>query len=175
MKRNILIVIYLLSAVLLGNAQTINTSKSYVKFEISNMKVKTVTGTIGGMKGSLKFVEKNVNASTFNVCIDPATINTRSNKRDSHLRNEDFFHVVQFPSICFTSKLVSKMSNGYLATGTLTMLGITKEVQIPFTIVSGVFQGSFSINRLDYNVGKDTGTFLVGNEVNLVIVCNTNP
>lgn len=150
-------------------AQAINTQKSLVRFKIGNMEINTVEGSFSGMKGKAEFKPQNPSASAFDVCIDANTISTGIHKRDDHLRNEDFFDVGKYPTICFVSEKVSKTADGYLVLGLLTMHGVTKKVQIPFTFSQNTFMGTLTLNRLDYKVGG-SGTFLVGNEVHINIV-----
>ena len=152
-------------------AQSINTSKSLVSFEISNMKWKTVEGTFSGMKGDLKFQENDLTNSSFNVCIDAKSVNTENEKRDEHLRTEDFFDVVKYSTICFESTSIVKTSSGFKAIGKLTMHGVTQVEEIEFTYANSAFTGNLEIKRYDYKVGEDTGEFMVGNEVELTIVC----
>ena len=110
-----------------------NDTISHVKFKIGNMGISSVKGTFTGISGEVNFNTDLPSTSTFNVCIDAATVNTKIGKRDKHLRNEDFFYVEKYPTICFESKAVTKTKSGYSTKGTLTMLGMTKEVNIVFT------------------------------------------
>ena len=135
------------------------------------MKFKTVEGTFGGMKGSVNFTPRDLSSASMDVCIDASSVNTGNAKRDVHLRKEDFFHTTAHPEICFKSTKFVKSDNGYTVIGNLKMLGTSKAVSIPFTVENKVFKGTFTIQRLDYGLGKDTRTFLVGNEVEMAIIC----
>jgi len=168
--RNLFLVFGLFFGVV-GYSQTMDASKSQVKFEIGNMKVRTVRGTFTGMKGTIRFSEKDLASARFDVCVDAASINTNDTKRDNHLRSADFFDVAKYPTICFTSSAITKTPTGYLAKGMLTLHGVTREVLLPFSFSNTTFVGTLSVNRYDYNVGADTGTFLVGNAVKLTIQC----
>ena len=170
MKRSIFLIASLLVG-FIANAQTIDSNNSVVNFGISNMKWKTVEGTFSGMKGTIDFDENNLQNSSFNVCIDAATVNTKNEKRDAHLKNEDFFDVEKYPEICFTSSSIEKSSEGYLTKGTLTMHGVSKPVEINFTYTDNTFVGELTINRFDYKVGEGTNTFMVGEEATLEIIC----
>lgn len=154
-----------------ANKQEIDQEKSKVTFEISNMKVRTVNGSFSGMKGTIKFNPKDLKNSSFSVCVDAATVNTDNTKRDDHLRTEDFFFVSKYPVICFESELIQKTSTGYMVKGKLTIHGVTKQVTVPFTFENNVLKGSGKINRLDYGIGVDTGTAMVGDEVTITVVC----
>lgn len=154
--------------------QTINTTESKVTFEISNMGgMKTVKGSFTGMQGDLVFDENNLESSHFKVCIDAATVNTDNQKRDDHLKNEDFFEVATYPVICFKSKIIAKNKDGFVTNGELTMHGVTKTIEIPFTVIEGVFDGQFELKRKDYGVGPNGG-FMVGKTVKVGIVCKVD-
>ncbi|KXX68379.1 YceI family protein [Flammeovirga sp. SJP92] len=157
-----------------GYAQEINTSASKIDFTISNFKVNSVEGFFNGMSGSIQFDENDLSSSEFNVCIDASTVNTDNEKRDDHLKNEDFFDVEKYPKICFTSDEVVKNGNKYITKGNLTLHGVTKEVSIPFVKNGSNLEGKLEIKRLDYDLGKGTGTFTVGDEVEIKITCVLN-
>ena len=95
---NFLTVLFLLVSIGLF-AQKINTEKSSVKFEIGGLGWSTVEGEIKGMSGSLIFDKNNLALSFFNVCIDPKTIFTDDEKRDTHLKAPDFFNTVNYSFI----------------------------------------------------------------------------
>lgn len=153
-------------------AQTINTQTSKVTFSLSNLGLRTVEGTLTGMKGNISFNEADLSICTFDVCVDAATIDTDNQKRDNHLRKDDFFDVENYPSICFASESVSKTQNGYLAKGKLTMHGITKPFKIPFTFDGSTFVGNVELKRKDFGVGSGYNNFMVGNNVNVNITCS---
>lgn len=153
------------------SAQSVNTQKSIVNFEIGNMKVRTVEGTFGGMKGELVFDVDALGDSYFRVCIDASSVNTENEKRDDHLRNEDFFHVENYPEICFISASISKADEGFVTKGSLEMHGVIREVEIPFTFKDNTFVGKLRVNRFDYNVGEDIKTGMVSEEAMLEIIC----
>lgn len=154
----------------ISNAQSINAEQSLVTFEIRNMKMRTVEGTFSGMRGEAVFDKDNISNATFEVCIDAATVNTENTKRDEHLMKEDFFDVAQFPDICFSSSRIAYDGDRYIAYGQLNMHGVIKSVEIPFTYANKLLTGQFQLNRIDYGVGG-TGTFMVGDEVAISIVC----
>ena len=164
----------MLGIAILGN-QTINDTKSNVTFSIGNMKFKTVEGTFSGMKGDVDFDKNNLKSSSFDVTIDVATVNTDNEKRDAHLRNEDFFEVEKYPTIRFNSTAVvkSKKEGYYIAKGKLTIKNTTKDVKIPFTYKDKVFKGTLKINRFDYAVCVDISTFMVSEEATINITCVT--
>ena len=151
-------------------AQEVDTNKSNITFEISNMKMGSVDGTFTGMTGNFHFSEQQINHTKIDICIDPATVDTDSKKRDEHLKNEDFFDVTKYPEICFQSTSFEITNEGYLTKGQLEMHGVSKMVSIPLRKLDDHWEGSLELNRKDYNIGPK-GTFMVGDEVVLKINC----
>lgn len=152
-----------------GYAQQIDSDASVVSFRIGNMRINTVSGTFTGMSGSVVFDEQNLGSSSFSTCIDASSVDTGNNRRDAHLRAEDFFHVERFPRICYVSDIISSHDDGFVTRGKLSIKGVTRIVTIPFSRNGNILQGTFTIQRLDYNVGVGTGTFLVSDPVEVTI------
>lgn len=117
------------------------------------------------MSGLVKFDDKDLPSSVFDLCIDASTINTGNSKRGEHLKKDDFFHVGKYPSICFKSESIVKNGSTYAAIGKLNMRGIEKEVRISFTYKDHVLPGKLTLRRQDYGVGKSS--LLVEDEVML--------
>lgn len=154
---------------------TIDARSSKVKFEIKNMGM-TVDGTLGGLSGSIFFNENNLAGSSFETSVDVSTINTGISKRDADLMKEKFFDQGKYKHIVFRSDSIYKSGNRFIASGKLTMKGISQHKNIPFTFTengsTGIFQGSFDLNRLDYNVGGDGP--VMGTEVNVDLTVVTS-
>ena len=148
----------------------LETEKSAVSFNIKNFGRK-VDGSFGGMKADIKFDENNPEKSSFSGSIQVNTINTGIKKRDKDLMSDHYFAADKYPTINFKSKSASKTASGYVTKGDLTIKGITKETEIPFTFTNmgdhGEFVGNISLNRLDYNVGGKTK--ILGDDVNIQI------
>ena len=160
------------------HAQSINSEKSVVNFEISALSITTVDGTMKGMQGEVVFDENDLSTSKFDVSIDVKTIDTGIKKRDEHLRTADFFEVETYPTIRFTSNNISKTSNGYLAKGTLAMKNVSKNIELPFTVIKNsdgaLLTGNLVLQRKAYKVGESTSNFTVGNKVKVEILCYLN-
>ena len=169
LNRKILIITLLIIVISGINTVVIGQNASAVTFEVKNMKVKKVTGTFSGLSGEVNFNVSNLSGSHFNVCIEASTVDTGSEKRDAHLRKEDFFHIDKFKTICFESISIEKKEDQFIAKGNLTMLETTKEMEIPFSLEENMLHGSIRLNRLDFGLGKDTNNFMVSNEVLITI------
>ena len=174
MKKIGLVLGLALLAASLVNGQKINSELSAVNFKIKNMKVRTVTGVFTGLKGEVRFDPDDLASSYFNVSIDATSVNTESERRDDHLRNEDFFHVEKFPLISFESHSIQPGPEGFTTTGILIMRGVSKEVSIPFAYNNNRFTGTLDINRFDYKIGEKKGKTAVDEIAQLEIIAVVN-
>lgn len=154
--------------------QSINLESSTISFEVSNFKFKTVEGSLSSMQGEASYSSEKVEKSSFNIKIPVKTINTGIAKRDEHLLGEDYFDAANHPSILFTSVRVVGNGSEFKVVGQLTIKGISKEVELPFTKISEggktYLTTSFSIDRTDYKVGGNGG-FSIGKEVKITVKC----
>ena len=154
-----------------AKAFTIDTQNSKASFEVKKLGLLTIKGSITDFTGEVMFDKDALDKSSFNVCVGPSTIDTGNAKRDEHLKSQDFFHVNKHPKICFHSNSIQSYSQGYQAIGELSILGVRKEVSIPFSLDENVFKGQFSLRRLDFNLGKKFPAFIVGKSIKVSIHC----
>jgi len=110
------------------------------------------SGEFKGLKGTISFDPTNLKDSKFEVAIDVATINTGNGMKNGHAKSEKWLDAEKYPLISFASKEITKVDSGFEAKGTLDMHGVQKEVILPFTFDGNVFNGSISVNRMDYNI-----------------------
>ena len=140
-----------------------------VKFVIGNFGF-DVDGSFKGLKGKIIFDENNLSASSFDVTIDAATVNTGNNTRDKHLRGKDYFDVTTFPQIKLISERVARsVTPGYYVFfGKLSLKGVIQNISFPFkaTVENGGirFTGTFSVKRRDFGVG---GRSTISNDVDI--------
>jgi polyisoprenoid-binding protein YceI len=131
---------------------------SKIHFVIKNFAIKT-GGDFTGLKGAINFDPAKLGASSINVSVNAATIDTDSEMRDDHLKQDEYFDVAKFPTLSFKSSKITPSSNAgrYYVFGNLTIKGITKPVEFGFSATPKdggyLFEGDFEINRLDFGVG----------------------
>ena len=122
-------------------------------------------GDVGGIfktfKGTVVFDEQNLNASNFDLTIDVASINTGNGLMNTHAKSAEWFDAGKYPIIRFTSKKIVKSGAGYQVTGDLDIHGVKKEVTLPFSFqnkgATATINGSFTVNRNDFHIGKPGG------------------
>ncbi len=165
-------------------AWQIDTSHSSIQFSVRHMMISTARGVFERFSGTVDADENNPTAAKVNVQIETASINTRDEKRDGHLRSPDFFDSENFPYMTFVSKRVEQVDgeNGKLI-GDLTIKDVTREVVLnfeyagqsksPWGTTSAGFSAETKINRkdwnLNWNVALETGGWLVADEVKIHI------
>jgi polyisoprenoid-binding protein YceI len=110
------------------------------------------SGEFSGLKGVISFDPNDLTNSKIDATIEVASINTGNGMKNTHAKSEKWFDAEKYPTIRFSSSSITKSASGYEAKGMLTMHGVQKEVTIPFTFEENIFKGSFTVNRLDYNV-----------------------
>jgi polyisoprenoid-binding protein YceI len=147
----------------------IDTSQSKVSFHIKKLGFLTIKGALADFQGNIAFDDNDLENSKLDVSVGAITIDTGNAKRDEHLKSNDFFYVKEFPKIKFQSAKIIKEKDHFLAIGQLTILNKTNEVSIPFSYENKSIKGNFSLNRLDYDLGKKFPSFIVGNTVQISI------
>lgn len=118
---------------LAGDTWNIDTSHTQTGFSVKHFMLSTVRGDFDKTTGTVVIDEADLTRSTVDVTIDVATISTRDQKRDAHLKSPDFFDVAKFPTMTFKSTKVEKAGEGLKVTGDLTMHGVTKPVVLDVT------------------------------------------
>ena len=122
-----------------------------------------VRGKFTDFKVDIVYDDKDVSKSSVEAVIKATSIDTGIERRDAHLRTPDFFDVEKNPEITFKSSRIEKKGKDFVAHGTFTMRGVSKEIALPFTI-NGVTRddktgkttlgatAKTTINRKDYGV-----------------------
>mgnify|MGYP002654209553 FL=1 len=139
----------------------IDKAHSEINF-VADSRMLSAHGFFGKWEADVKLDAAKWENSSVAITIDAASINTRVERRDGHLRSADFFDVEKHPNITFKSVSVkSTGANKLDITGDLTVRGTTKRITVPATMVfyeggMGRFRGQFAINRMDYGVNYDS-------------------
>ena len=128
-------------------------------FKIKNAGI-TVDGSFSDLQADIKFDPKNLDKSILKASVGVASINTGIKKRDKDLQMTKYFNVEKYPRIKMTSRKIKHVEkNKYKGAFDLTIKGVTKQIEIPFTYTStneneGTFSAEFTVNRRDFGVGS---------------------
>ena len=162
----------------------IDPTHTEVGFAVKHLMISTVRGRFSGVKGSVFLDTQDPSRSSAEVEIDAATIDTREDKRDGHLRSPDFFDVEKYPTITFRSRRIESLGgNRFRVTGDLTIRHVTREIvldateegrardpwggeRIGFTATGKIDRREFG---LTWNQALEAGGVMVSNEIKLSI------
>jgi polyisoprenoid-binding protein YceI len=162
----------------------IDSSHAEIGFAVRHLMIATVRGRFGAVSGTVTVDETHPEKSTVDVTVDVASIDTRQEMRDNHLRSPDFFDVANHPTMHFVSKRIEGDVRGeFRLIGDLTIRGVTREVALtanlegrtrdPWGNERAGFSVSGKINRHDFgltwNQALESGGVMVGDEVKLTI------
>jgi len=163
----------------------IDPDHSQVIFKVKHLAISTVTGSFDLFEGSYKLDTEDMANSSVDTTIVASSINTNKQKRDDHLRSDEFLDVEKYPNISFKSKKIIKGDgNKFQIIGDLTIHGVTKEVTLDSTYEGYVandpwgkertaFVANGEINRKDFgmtwNKALEAGGFVVGDEVRITL------
>jgi polyisoprenoid-binding protein YceI len=158
-------------------------SHSSIGFAVRHLMISKVRGQFGKWSGTFDYDAEDPTRSKLSVRIDAASIDTRDEKRDAHLRSPDFFDVEKYPELTFKSTSVGGEGDELVLHGELTIHGITKAVQLkveslgttkdPWGGTRAGFSATTSVNRKDFglqwNMALETGGVVVGEKVEIAI------
>ena len=162
----------------------IDADHSEVGFAVKHLMVATVKGTFRRFSGKVVLNESDITASSIEADLETASIDTRQDQRDAHLRSADFFDAENHPTITFRSKKVEQLRHGYLrAVGDLTIRGTTRQVVLdieetgrgkdPWGGDRICYSARTTINReefgLTWNQALETGGVVVGKDVRITL------
>lgn len=113
-----------------SNEWTIDASHSHVGFSVRHLMIANVRGEFTKLSGSVTWDPARPEGTRIDVEIDVASINTREEKRDAHLRSADFFDAENHPVITYRSRGAGRnKGDGHLeVVGDLTIHGVTRVV-----------------------------------------------
>ncbi len=160
----------------------IDSSHSEIAFKVKHLMMINVKGVFTEFNSSIYTTGDDIATAEIDFWMNPNSLKTNDEKRDAHLKSEDFFDTKHHKEITFRSNTVDKKDdNHYELWGDLTIRGITKRIKLDVQFegiqkdpwgneVAGLsVEGE--INRkdweLNWNAPLETGGVLVGDKVNI--------
>jgi len=163
----------------------IDPAHTTAEFKVRHMMITDVKGQFTGVSGVLALNEEDLTKSHVETSIDAASINTREEDRDTHLKSADFLDVEKFPTLTFASTRITRTGDGEVEVeGDLTIHGVTRKVvfavegptppgkdpwgntRIGWTATTKINRKDFGLN---WNAALETGGILVGEDVTLTL------
>ena len=167
---------------------TLDKSHSNVKFAVTHMVVSEVEGNFKMFDGTVEHTKPDFTDAKINFTVDVASVNTDNERRDGHLKSDDFFNAEKFPKMTFVSSGVKSLGNNkYEIAGNLTIRDVTKPVVFATTYGGTIatkngakagFKAKTTINRFDYNLKWDAATesggLVVSKDIDITINVELN-
>ena len=163
----------------------IDPAHSSVQFSVRHMMVSNVRGEFRKVTGTVRGDDKDPTHAEVEATIDTTSIDTRNEKRDTHLKSPDFLDAEKYPTMTFRSKRIERIGDGrYRVTGDLTLHGVTREVALdvegpsapvkdPMGNVRAGAQATAKVDRRDFGItwskALDGGGVMVGDAVAVTI------
>lgn len=152
---------------------------SQLGFTVNHLGIADVSGTFNDVDVTVKSSNPDFSDAAFELTAKTASIDTRVDARNNHLKSADFFDAEKFPTLFFKSTSIKKAGkNKYKLTGDLSLHGITKPVTMELLYKGTVenpmskkhtagFQITGTINRSDFNVGPGFPAPMISDEVRI--------
>lgn len=182
----------LLAALLVSGtsfAQTvwsIDKAHSKIGFNVIHMAISEVEGEFTDFDAKVSSKAEDFHNADVEFTAKVASIDTENERRDNHLKSDDFFNAEQFPEVKFKGKLVKEGSN-YKLKGDFTMRDVTKPVSFDVTYGGTIdtgrglkagFKVLGTVDRKDYNLKWDnklgSGELVVSDDVDIVCKIEMN-
>jgi polyisoprenoid-binding protein YceI len=158
-------------------------SHSKIGFSVTHLLITEVEGQFKDFEGKIVSTSDDFENATIEFSADIASIDTDNDKRDNHLKSDDFFNAEKFPKMIFKSKSFTKVDGkNFKLVGDLTIRDVTKEVELDVkyngTVIDpwGNTKAGFSlegvINRFDFNLkwnsAIESGGLVVSEDVTIL-------
>ncbi len=164
-------------------------SHSRVNFAVSHMVVAEVTGSFTEFEVTMRASNDDFSDAEIEATIKTASVNTDNERRDGHLRSDDFFNAEAFPAITFKSTSIEKSGkNSFNITGDLTIRDITMPVVLATSFKGTIrdargntkagFKATTVVNRFEFgtkwNSALDSGGLIAGENVDVTLLMEMN-
>ncbi|NCU04346.1 MAG: YceI family protein [Chitinophagaceae bacterium] len=175
----ILSVFFLATAFTVANVWTNDKAHSQLAFTVKHLGVSEVSGTFNDFDVQVQSTKPDFSDAVFTLKAKTASIDTRVEMRDNHLKSPDFFDAAKYAEITFKSTGIKKAGkNKYKLTGNLTLKDVTKPVTLDL-VYNGIvenpmskkptagFQVTGTIKRSDFNLGSGFPAPMISDEVTI--------
>lgn len=160
-----------------ADSYNLDPTHTAVTFKVSHIGLSWTYGRFNEVSGRFVVDSADPSQSSFELSLNPASIDTGNEKRDEHLKSPDFLNVKQFAAASFRSTSVKSVEGGLEVTGDFTFHGKTQP--ITFTLAGGKtaefppgvrrtgYSTQFKLKRADFGMDKMAGA--IGDEVFVAI------
>lgn len=181
MKKGLLAVALLITSTVFAAVAlwTNDKAHSQLQFTVTHMGISDISGTFNDFDVKVNASKEDFSDAVFELTAQVASIDTRVEARNNHLKSADFFDAEKYPQITYKSTAIEKNGeNNYTLVGDLTIHGVTKSVTMDL-LYRGLltdeekgkqtagFQLTGEIKRSDFNVGPGFPEQAVGDVVRI--------
>ncbi|MDQ2740392.1 MAG: YceI family protein [Actinomycetota bacterium] len=161
--------------IVLTGTWTGDTVHSDVSFKVRHMAVGKAKGTFALESATLTVPEAGLAQASVTAVIDAASVDTKQEQRNEHVKSPDFLHVENYPTLKFVSTGVKNFAGDeFILVGDLTIRGITQSVELETEFLGATidaygaeragFSATTSISRKEFDVSFNAA-FGAGNSV----------
>lgn len=163
----------------LSSVWTNDDAHSQLGFTVKHLGIADVSGTFNDFDVKITSTKPDFSDAVVELTAKTASIDTRVDDRDNHLKSPDFFNAEKYPTMDFKSTSIKKAGkNSYKLIGNLTLAGVTKPVTMDLVYNGTVenamnkkqtagFQVTGTIKRSDFNLGSGFPAPMISDEVRI--------
>ncbi len=137
---------------------TVVQEESHLKFT-AKQEGKPFTGEFPVFEADINFDPDDLKSSVVEITIPLNQIEAGSRDRNSTLPDKVWFSTKAFPEAVFESSDITQTGEDvYLAKGSLTLKGISKDFELPFNLViseKAIMTSQVTLDRTMWNIGED--------------------
>jgi polyisoprenoid-binding protein YceI len=165
----------------------VDTIHSEIAFRVRHLGLAKVRGVFNSFTVDMA-ISDDKSASSVDVKVDMASVDTGNSDRDGHLRSADFFDVEKYPTMRFRSTGVEQSGEDYLLRGDLTVRDVTRPIELRFELDGVImdedtggaragFTAHGELNRHDFGVTFDPPgqNIFIGRKVEIEIQVEATP
>lgn len=166
----------------------VDKAHSQVGFKVRHLGITNVNGLFKDYEADVSMDGDDLSTLQASASIQVGSISTGIERRDGHLKSDDFFNVEAYPEIKFVSKAVRNIDGSeFELVGDLTIRDVTKEVVLEGEFLGmgamgdtrkAGFEAETTIDRFDYNLKWDrlteAGGLVVADKVKITLDLELN-
>lgn len=184
-SRKILLLILFASVLFAQNNFTettwvIDKSHSKIGFSVTHLLISEVEGYFKDYSAKIVTKGEDFDNAQIEFIAKTSSIFTDNEKRDQHLKSDDFFNSEKYPELKFVGKSFKKVENNkYKLSGDLTIRDVTKPITLdvefngkvkdPWGNIRAGFNITGKLNRFDYGLKWNALTELGGAVVDNIV------